>query len=148
MSPALAFHLEWGIFILSWIVAAFWSTPAVRRSPAKESLRYNLVIVVGAILLFSGASRFLGAVRLWHVGYGGAYVLAIAVIASFLFAWWARIALGGLWSASITTKQDHHIIDTGPYAIVRHPIYTGLIGATLLTAAAQKQPSPPSPVRR
>jgi protein-S-isoprenylcysteine O-methyltransferase Ste14 len=79
----------------------------------------------------------LGAARLWHVGYGGAYLLATLTAAGFLFAWWARIALGKLWSVQITRKEDHHVVDTGPYAIVRHPIYTGLIAATLFTAAAQ-----------
>ncbi len=34
-------------------------------------------------------------------------------------------------------KEGHHVVDTGPYALVRHPIYTGLIVATLATAAAQ-----------
>jgi protein-S-isoprenylcysteine O-methyltransferase Ste14 len=137
MSPILLFRLAWGLFILSWIAAAFWSSPAVKQSPPKESLRSNLLIMVGAILLFSGASRFLHAGRLWHVGYDGAYALAAGVVAGFLFAWWARIALGKLWSVQITRKEDHRVIDSGPYAIVRHPIYTGLIAATLFTAAAQ-----------
>jgi protein-S-isoprenylcysteine O-methyltransferase Ste14 len=54
-----------------------------------------------------------------------------------LFAWWARIHLGRLWSGRITLKQDHHVVDTGPYKLVRHPIYTGLILSILATAAAQ-----------
>jgi protein-S-isoprenylcysteine O-methyltransferase Ste14 len=137
MSPARLFHLAWGLFILSWIAAAFWSSRAARQAPPRQSLRYNLVIMAGAILLFSGASRALGALRLWHVGTGGAYALAVGAILGFLFAWWARIALGNLWSVSITRKEDHRVVDSGPYAIVRHPIYTGLIAATLVTAAAQ-----------
>jgi protein-S-isoprenylcysteine O-methyltransferase Ste14 len=52
-----------------------------------------------------------------------------------IFAWWARIHLGRLWSARITRKEGHKVIDTGPYAFVRHPIYTGLIFAALATAA-------------
>ena len=49
-----------------------------------------------------------------------------------------RIHLGRLWSGTITLKQDHRIIDSGPYGLVRHPIYTGLILSILATAAAQK----------
>ncbi|MFO1187201.1 MAG: isoprenylcysteine carboxylmethyltransferase family protein [Alphaproteobacteria bacterium] len=41
--------------------------------------------------------------------------------------WWARFHLGPLWSATITRKDDHKIIDTGPYARVRHPIYTDFV---------------------
>jgi protein-S-isoprenylcysteine O-methyltransferase Ste14 len=61
--------------------------------------------------------------------------------AGILFAWWARIHLGRLWSGSITRKEGHHIVDTGPYGLVRHPIYTGLIAATLTTAAASATPT-------
>ena len=54
-----------------------------------------------------------------------------------MFAWWARIHLGRLWSGTITRKENHHVVDSGPYALVRHPIYTGLIAAIAATAAAQ-----------
>jgi protein-S-isoprenylcysteine O-methyltransferase Ste14 len=56
--------------------------------------------------------------------------------AAFLFAWWARIYLGRLWSGSITRKEGHNVVDTGPYGIVRHPIYTGIIAAAIATAVA------------
>ena len=65
------------------------------------------------------------------------YALAALTLAGILFAWWARIHIGRLWSGSITRKEGHHVVDTGPYALVRHPIYTGLIFALLATAAAQ-----------
>jgi len=54
-----------------------------------------------------------------------------------LLTWWARLHLGRLWSSVITRKEDHRIIDTGPYAFIRHPIYTGLITALLATAVAE-----------
>ncbi len=43
--------------------------------------------------------------------------------------------LGRLWSGSVTLKPDHRVVDTGPYRLVRHPIYTGLILSALATAA-------------
>ena len=52
------------------------------------------------------------------------------------FTWWARIHLGRFWSNAITRKEDHNIVDSGPYRLVRHPIYTGLIVAILATGAA------------
>ncbi len=84
----------------------------------------------------SAEHRWLHAARLWDVGYAGADALAFLTVPCFLFAWWARIHLGTLWSSRITRKTDHRIVDTGPYALVRHPIYTGLIGATLASAIA------------
>jgi protein-S-isoprenylcysteine O-methyltransferase Ste14 len=137
MTPALLFRLAWGIWLLSWIVAAFWSSKATARSSAREGFTYGIPIFVGAWLLFGETSRLLQAARLWHVGIAGAWTLASLTIPCFLFAWWARIYLGDLWSAQITRKGDHRVVDTGPYAVVRHPIYTGLIAATFLTAAAK-----------
>ena len=51
-----------------------------------------------------------------------------------------RIHLGALWSGSITRKADHRIVDTGPYGVVRHPIYTGLIAAAIAMAAVKATP--------
>jgi protein-S-isoprenylcysteine O-methyltransferase Ste14 len=50
------------------------------------------------------------------------------------FAVWARFQIGRNWSPNITVQQDHRLICTGPYAIVRHPIYSGFMLATFGTA--------------
>jgi protein-S-isoprenylcysteine O-methyltransferase Ste14 len=59
------------------------------------------------------------------------------MVVGFAFCWWARIHLGKLWSGIITRKTDHRIVDTGPYGLVRHPIYTGLLLAILATMVAK-----------
>jgi protein-S-isoprenylcysteine O-methyltransferase Ste14 len=56
------------------------------------------------------------------------------VVAGAAFTVWARITLGRNWSAEVTFKQDHELIESGPYALARHPIYTGLIVMALGTA--------------
>jgi protein-S-isoprenylcysteine O-methyltransferase Ste14 len=61
-------------------------------------------------------------------------------VAGLVFTWWARIHLGRLWSSSVTKKADHRIVDTGPYAIVRHPIYTGILAGIFATAAMRGAP--------
>jgi protein-S-isoprenylcysteine O-methyltransferase Ste14 len=136
VSPSLIFSLSWGLWLFSWLVAACWSSPAVVRAPSRQSLAYNLPIVIGVWALFPALSRYLHAPRLWPIGHEGALVLAFLTVPCFLFAWWGRIELGNLWSGTITRKGDHRIIDKGPYAIVRHPIYTGIVGASLMTAIA------------
>ena len=79
----------------------------------------------------------LGEKPIWEISYGGTYALGAVMLAGLLLTWWARIYLGPLSSSVIARKQDHRIIDSGPYALVRHPIYTGLIIALLATAAAE-----------
>ena len=56
------------------------------------------------------------------------------MLAGAAFTVWARVTLGRNWSAEVTFKQDHELIESGPYALVRHPIYTGLIAMALGTA--------------
>jgi len=59
---------------------------------------------------------------------------AIITFAGLAFTAWARTVLGRNWSAVVTIRQDHHLIRTGPYRWVRHPIYSGLLLAMLGTA--------------
>jgi protein-S-isoprenylcysteine O-methyltransferase Ste14 len=135
--PRLLFAVIWIGWIVSWMAAALWSARTEKRAATWDVGAYRAVMVVGTILLLPWTMRKLGESRLWHVGNGGAYSLAGVTLAGILFAWWARIHLGRLWSGAITRKEGHRIVDSGPYALVRHPIYTGLIVAVVATAAAQ-----------
>jgi protein-S-isoprenylcysteine O-methyltransferase Ste14 len=135
--PRAVFPIIWIAWIISWIVAAFWASRAEKRVVTWENFLYGVILLAGAVLFTHWAARRLHMVMLWHVGYAGAYALALLTLAGLSFTWWARIHLGRLWSGSITRKQGHHVVDTGPYALVRHPIYSGLIFALFATAIAK-----------
>jgi protein-S-isoprenylcysteine O-methyltransferase Ste14 len=57
-------------------------------------------------------------------------------MAGCLWAIWARLTLGANWSGRVTVKADHELVTSGPYALSRHPIYTGLMVAVAGTALA------------
>ncbi len=137
MRPGTVFGLIWIGWAISWALAAIWSAPTVKRASSWQQFIGRLTLVVGGVLLFHGTGQALGARKLWHVGYHGAYALAGVTLLGILFAWWGRLYLGPLWSGTITRKEGHRVVDTGPYRLVRHPIYTGLILATLATAIAK-----------
>lgn len=141
MSPSALFAIAWIAWIGTWAAASFWSNRTEKRLATWDVWAYRAITAIGLIALSHFTARALGLRRIWHVGYSGAYLLAGLTFAGILFAWWARVHLGRLWSGAITRKEGHHIVDTGPYRLVRHPIYTGLIAATLTTAAAAATPT-------
>jgi protein-S-isoprenylcysteine O-methyltransferase Ste14 len=137
VQPALLFALIWLGWLISWMVAALWSDRTAKRLLTWDVLVYRILIGAGVILSLSLTARHVGARRIWRVGYTGAYLLAGATLAGILFAWWARIHLGRLWSSAVARKENHRVVDTGPYSLVRHPIYTGLLASALATTIAQ-----------
>jgi protein-S-isoprenylcysteine O-methyltransferase Ste14 len=84
--------------------------------------------IPGARLL---SYRFVAANEASH--WGG----CLLVFAGLSVSVWARVHLGRNWSGRISVKENHQLIQTGPYAIVRHPIYSGLLLAIVGTALAQ-----------
>ena len=128
MTPELVNYGEWLAWIVSWIAVAVWSERAVAR--ASNQTGYRVATIFGAVLLF-GPGRM--RLPLWTIGETGGWIADAFAALGFLFTWWARIYLGTLWSSQVTRKAHHHVVDTGPYGIVRHPIYSGLSLATLAT---------------
>jgi protein-S-isoprenylcysteine O-methyltransferase Ste14 len=126
---------------LSW--AAYWwiSSRNVKAAVRHESLasRFSHIgplILAGILLSMPKVPiRFLGErflpLTTWP------FVLATGLTAAgLLFTVWARRHLGANWSATVTIKEGHELIVSGPYALVRHPIYTGLLLAFVGSALA------------
>lgn len=135
MTPQLALNYLWIIWAVTWLAAAFWSGHTAKRPSFGSELLYRVVTLVGAAVLFGFVDRsYREPLGLWPVGQSGGWALFAICAAGFAFAWWARIHLGKLWSGWITKKDDHRVVDSGPYHIVRHPIYTGLIVSAFATA--------------
>ncbi|MDB5440480.1 MAG: putative protein-S-isoprenylcysteine methyltransferase [Caulobacteraceae bacterium] len=136
MSPFLVVSYGvWIVWLVSWMIAAVWSDRAARRPAIGAETLYRVITLLGVVLLFSHAS---GASLYQVDGVVSAILVAIQA-AGFAFCWWARLHLGRLWSGSVTRKAEHHVVDTGPYGLVRHPIYTGLDTAAIALALLSGQ---------
>jgi protein-S-isoprenylcysteine O-methyltransferase Ste14 len=135
MTPQLGTLIAWGVFLISWIAAAFWADRTEKRPARREEWLYRGLTAVGAYLLFRGGVASASATyRIWALWAGGDWAMFALLVAGLAFVWWARLHLGRLWSSSVTKKADHRVVDTGPYGVVRHPIYTGLLLSLAATA--------------
>jgi protein-S-isoprenylcysteine O-methyltransferase Ste14 len=128
-------EFPWIVFITYWVVAALKTRRTRSREPFASRFAVLLIEVAGFVLLFADwagvgwlGSKFLPR-TLASAGLGVALTwLGVGL------AIWARYHLAEYWSARITLKEDHQLICTGPYARLRHPIYSGVVLAALGSA--------------
>jgi protein-S-isoprenylcysteine O-methyltransferase Ste14 len=127
--------LLWFAWAVYWMVSSIRIKAAVRRESTASRLAHVVPLAVGGVLIgWRDMPWGVLNLRLWPhslLAYGIGLALLVAGLA---FAVWARVHLGRNWSGSVTVKEGHELIRSGPYAYVRHPIYTGLITAVLGTA--------------
>ncbi len=135
MNPVTVIQMLWIAWFVSWWLAAGWSNRTVKQPAAGLEIPYRLIVIVGIVLLAGlYPHSFSSEIVLWRTSVVPGWVMVALAVAGFLLMWWARIFLGRLWSAGVRLKANHRIVDTGPYGLVRHPIYTGIIVAGLATA--------------
>lgn len=127
----------WLLWIGYWAISARGTKPAERREDPGSRLVYTVPMLLGAVLL---AVPHIAGPALDHRFIQRRFVMsliAVALVAIGIgFSCLARAWLGGNWSSNVTLKQDHELIRSGPYRLVRHPIYTGLLLAIFGTALA------------
>jgi protein-S-isoprenylcysteine O-methyltransferase Ste14 len=131
------FPAVWILFLLFWQIKAFNTKSTRRLEPvASRILRVFVFFVAIALLSTTRIPLHWLYLQIWPVGLWPFWLGAVVLLAGLLFAVWARAHLGRNWSRSVTIKQDHELITSGPYAVVRHPIYTGILTGFLGTAIA------------
>ena len=131
------FPCLWLAFIVFWVAMARGGKAVAERESAFSRLSHYLPLLIAIYLLGAPHVPFplindrFAPLSLWLVR-----LAAALTFAGIAFAIWARVWIAGNWSSDVTLKQDHELIVTGPYAFVRHPIYTGILPAIFGTALA------------
>ena len=148
IGPDFAISMGWLAWLASWWAAAAWRKQAVKRPPQVQEFVHLTPTVIGVWMLFSthapfvdpahqvfaARQRLFEPIQFWSTPVPLGWACFALELVGIAFCWWARVHLGQLWSGNITVKAEHRVVDTGPYRLVRHPIYTGLILAVLATA--------------
>lgn len=131
------FPAVWIIFLIYWQIKAANVKNTQRLEPAGSRILRVLTILIAIALVSTTWIPLAWLYRpLWPVGLWPFWLGAALSVGGLLFAIWAREHLGRNWSRSVSIKQDHELITTGPYAVVRHPIYTGCLAGFLGIAIA------------
>jgi len=120
--------VPWNAFFLYFAIGMF-RVKRTRTAEAPASRLPHLILMISAAgLLFTTrfrvgllGSRFIPE-NIW-VQYAGMMLTSLGVS----IALWARYSLGEFWSSKVVVKENHQLVRSGPYAYVRHPIYTGML---------------------
>ena len=129
--------LPWIIFLVYWFAAGMRVNRMARNEPPAEKWSRILLMAAAFVLLDWNDPRF-GVLNEFFVPYSPKLFVVAAMLTwvGIGFAIWARYHIGKYWSSTVALREDHELIRTGPYARIRHPIYTGMLLAVLGTALA------------
>ncbi|MBV8141467.1 MAG: isoprenylcysteine carboxylmethyltransferase family protein [Verrucomicrobia bacterium] len=137
MSPRQLIVFAWVGLAIVWLVTGVLAKRTVRKQTSASRLLHLAFTTLGFVLIFNSSWR-LGPLDNWlyDPSAATAYFGAALTLIGIAFAIWARFYLGSNWSGSVTVKADHALVQSGPYALVRHPIYTGILLAALGSSLA------------
>lgn len=133
----LLIRTAWIVTAVIWVFAAVFAKPTARTGSPWLRLTHLVLAIVGGFCIGDKrldwgwlSERFLPfSVNVLFLG-------AMLTVLGCVVAIWARAVLGSNWSGAPSVKQDHILVQRGPYALTRHPIYTGFVIAVFGTALA------------
>ena len=123
-----------------WLAFALYFSVRYRYVYVKRDGGYDffslekVCLLLGMLLLFFPRTHLSYLSLSIHPGYAVALAGFCMTIAGLAFSAWSRDVLGRYWSGRVIIQQDHRLVTAGPYAYVRHPLYTGLLVAMTGTA--------------
>jgi protein-S-isoprenylcysteine O-methyltransferase Ste14 len=134
MLPRICISVCWAIYLLYWFISAIGIKRVAERQPWKNEAHYRFLTMVGVVFLIVQRWPHPLSAQIWDQTLPIVWTGIAVCYLGLIIAIWARWTLGGNWSANVTFKKDHELIERGPYHYVRHPIYTALILMCMGTA--------------
>ncbi|MDE3192572.1 MAG: isoprenylcysteine carboxylmethyltransferase family protein [Chloroflexota bacterium] len=139
---ATVVYVCWGAFVVAWgfgyVYNVFFAPRAVRRDLSITGWWPRLLLILALLFLLTRRDAPVRALAIRS--FEDPTLVAIGtvlLVASTLFTLWARWTLGTMWTGVPTIKESHRLRTTGPYALTRNPIYTGILGMLVGTALVE-----------
>jgi len=118
----------WLVLVIVWVVGALRTKRTVQSQSSASQLLYTAILLVGVYMIFATQSGIPWLDRqLFSVNIPIVLAGLLVVLIGVAFSIWGRLILGSNWSNRVTVKENHTLVRTGPYRIVRHPIYSGIL---------------------
>ena len=138
IAQSIAIVVPWALWLLYWVATSNRVKETARKEASLSRTLQSIPLIGGGALIvlpdFNTAALSFDPHAIGPLQLAGFAVL----LAGLAFSVWARLHLGTNWSVSVTLKEGHELVRSGPYGLVRHPIYTGcllaLLGAVLIGA--------------
>lgn len=128
----VSIQIAWGVTFVYFGVSALLTNRIKRRDTIGGQLLDRILLLGGYLLLFSGLP--LPVISNQHFMQPRASLQIAGAALTYLglpLTIWSRACLGKYWSGVVALKQDHRLIQSGPYRVVRHPLYSGIILAAI-----------------
>jgi protein-S-isoprenylcysteine O-methyltransferase Ste14 len=124
----------WGLLALGWLIGAVYNEQHAARARKRAARIFPWALALVVVLVLLRGIPHTGW-RSLTVRSGWTYAPGLAtLLVSTVFTLWARAVLGTMWTFSPVLREDHALRTAGPYAVTRHPIYTGMLGMLIGTA--------------
>jgi len=142
ITPDRIILASWAVFLLVWLGLSFFVKRDVRggRTARAYHVRELVLMAIIVVLIWSyrrhrsGPHLVSNRLALFVPSLRALWIGAALTAIGIAVAIWARLYIGRNWSPRPAKKEAHELVTGGPYAVVRHPIYTGIILAALGTA--------------
>jgi protein-S-isoprenylcysteine O-methyltransferase Ste14 len=121
----------WIAFVTYWLISSFGSKKSVRGPRRFAGLVARIAVAMLIVIAFRG-HLFHQTEHVFSSVTSNVYCAATGlalIVVGLSFAVWARVNIGNNWGMPMTLKEEPELITSGPYAFVRHPIYSGILFA-------------------